>query len=129
MEDFSVTPQSTAPIPQMPNRLEAMNRYIQNLYSQNGNVKRPELWIGNNQKKVAIPGDTGGGGSFICSTLRRAGIISTRDFIWLTNGHAVAAFTNGDFVNWYMRNAGRLVMLAEGADFDWKALTHLIDRM
>jgi hypothetical protein len=107
------------------NRLNSMTKYLQGT----GGIQRPQLFVGGNQKKVMIPADEASGGKWICTALRRSGVISMKDFIWLTNGHAIAVFTNGDFVDWYTKNAGKLVDLAEEADFDWKALSHLTDRM
>lgn len=124
------TPTPTKTTGELQNRLNTMNQYMKQMGGSSGSAPRPQMWIGNGgQKKVVIPADTGGGGKWICSQLKREGLVSTREFIWLTNGHAIAILTNGDFVAWYTKNVGRLVDHANEADFNWATLKHLVDRM
>jgi hypothetical protein len=113
------------------NPLQAMSNYAQNGGGLNlGGSLLMQPGTGPAPKGLTqVAGIPQSAGKWICTALYKSKVISLRQFIRMTNAHALAIFTHGDFVYWYGKNAGKLVRLAERDHFQWDSLSHLVDRM
>lgn len=84
------------------------------------NMGLGKIWVGQNKNpQIAIPADEQKSGKWFCSALYRAGVITKRELLSLIRGHFIAIFTNGDFVYWYTKNAGKILEVAESQGFRW----------
>lgn len=62
-----------------------------------------------------------GGSSFICTELRRHGLMTKKESKAMTSFMLRSIFSCAHFFFWYLRNGQKLVDLANASNIDWKA--------
>lgn len=95
----------------------SLNAYNQNLFAQNASM------YGANQTAQAqiAAANKPSGTSFICTALREAGLMSTRETVQMTSFMLKSILTRADFFAWYFTRGKEATKLAKIQGFDFSA--------